>query len=69
MHQQPHSSGVSPMTRQPGTVDAIELWLEDIDEEESKRIGRLKEEQKQKQKEFEERYKKPQKVTQEHLKA
>ena len=69
MHPQPHSNGVSPETCQPGAIDAIELFLEEFDEEESKRIGRLKEDQKKKQKEFEDKYKKPQKESQQHLKA
>jgi hypothetical protein len=38
----------------------IWLWLEEEDKEESKRIGELKERQKQRQKAFEEQYKRRQ---------
>jgi len=35
-------------------IDKIQLWLEEEDKEESKRIGKLKEQQKKRQKLFEE---------------
>ena len=57
MHQEPWSTGLSGMLYQPSTLDTIQLRLEKEDVEESKRIGQLKEQQKKRQKLFEEQFK------------
>jgi hypothetical protein len=67
MHQQLYSSGVLPDSRRSLAIDAIHLWLEDENEEESKRIGQLKEQQKQKQRAVEEQYKKRQEQSPQRL--
>jgi hypothetical protein len=63
MHQQPWSNGLSRSSCQPWAVDTIQLWLEEEDEEESRRIGELKEQQRKKQKLFEEKLKQRQEQT------
>jgi hypothetical protein len=52
MHQQPLDARLPEMSFP--AVNKIRLWLEEEDKEESKRIGKLKEQQKQRQKLFEE---------------
>jgi hypothetical protein len=54
-----HSTALSGLLRS-GALDAVQLWLEKENKEESRRIGELKERQKQKQKVFEEQFKKRQ---------
>jgi len=55
MHQQPWATDLSGMSCLP--LDTIQLWLEKEDKEESKRLGELKEQQKKRQKLFEEQFK------------
>ena len=55
MHQQPRATVRSEMLRP--RLDTIQLWLEKEDKEESKRLGELKEQQKKRQKLFEEQFK------------
>jgi len=57
MHHETWSADLSGMSYQPLTLDTIHLWLEKEDVEESKRIGQLKEQQKKRQKLFEEQFK------------
>jgi hypothetical protein len=57
MHQQSWSTGLSGRTCRPWALDSIQLWLEEEDEAESRRIGELKEQQKKKQKIIEEQLK------------
>jgi hypothetical protein len=52
MHQQPWATDLPEMSIP--LLDTIQLWLEEEDKEESKRIGELKEQQKKRQKLFEE---------------
>jgi hypothetical protein len=54
MHQQPQSTGLSMKSSAPWLVDAVQLWAEEEDKEESKRIGKLKEQQREKQRLIEE---------------
>jgi hypothetical protein len=60
MQQQIYSDNVSLEPCEPTPIETIWLWLEEEDKEESKRIGELKERQKQKQKAFEEQVRKRQ---------
>jgi len=58
MHQQPRATIGSEMLRL--RLDTIQLWLEKEDKEESKRLGELKEQQKKRQKLFEEQFRQQQ---------
>jgi hypothetical protein len=60
MHQQPQSTVLSMNPSRPWPRDAGQLWLEEEDKEESKRLGELKEKQKKRQKLFEEQFKRRQ---------
>ena len=53
MYQQSQSTA-SSITPSPRALDTIRLWLEEEDKEESKRIGELKRQQKEKQRIIEE---------------
>ena len=53
MHQQSHSTALA-ITPSPCVIDTIQLWFEEEDKEESKRIGELKRQQKEKQRIIEE---------------
>ena len=53
MYQQSQSTG-TPIISLSCALDAIQLWLEEEDKEESKRIGELKRQQKEKQRVIEE---------------
>jgi 4-alpha-glucanotransferase len=53
MYQQSRSTD-SSITSSPCALDTIRLWLEEEDKEESKRIGELKRQQKEKQRIIEE---------------
>ena len=55
MYQQPWPTGRPEMLCPP--IGTIQLWLEEEDKEESKRLGELKEKQKKRQKLFEEQFK------------
>ena len=55
MHQQSWPTGRSTMLCPP--LGTIQLWLEEENKEESKRLGELKEQQKKRQKLFEEEFK------------
>jgi hypothetical protein len=60
MHQHLYSTGGISRPCRPLAVGTTPLWLEEENEEESKRIGQLKEQQKKKQKALEDQYKKRQ---------
>ena len=55
MHQQPRTTVISGASCPP--LDTPRLWLEKEDKEESQRLGELKEQQKRRQKLFEEQLK------------
>jgi hypothetical protein len=57
MHQQPQSTVLSMKSSCPWPLDTVQLWLEDEDKEESKRIEELLKRQKEKQKRIEEEVK------------
>jgi hypothetical protein len=60
MHQNTQSTTLPVKSPPPWALDAVQLWLEEEDKEESRRIGELKERQKQRQRAIEEEYKKRQ---------
>jgi hypothetical protein len=60
MHHNTEPTTLSVTSFRPSAFDTVQLWLEEEDKEESRRIGELKERQKQKQKAIVEEYKKRQ---------